>query len=82
MISSNNESFDSSRVLIAGVDIKLNLSHLPPRGLLFVELSGLMTIALSSDVLASSSLSESSMTILSARIGIISCVGVVAGVAG
>ena len=80
--SSNNESCDSSRVLVTGVEIKLNLSHLPPLGLLFTDLSGLMTIASSSDAFISSSLSESSMTISSARISKVSYVDVVADVTG
>ena len=82
VVSSSNESCHSSRVLIAGVEIVLNLSHIPPLGMLFslIELSGLIIIALSSDVLNSSSLSDSYMTISCARMSIISYVGVVAGV--
>ena len=72
------------RVLIAGVEIILYIRHLPPLGLLFllIESFELIIIASSSDVLASSSLSDSLMTISSARINIISSVGIVAGFTG
>ena len=62
----------------------LNLSHLPPLGLslVLIEFSGLIIIDSSSDISSSSLLSESSITISSARISIVPSVGYVAGVIG